>query len=94
MTGGINTQAIEQLSRRFDLVEEKLEVMNGDRIKSVGRSAVRKNDLAAITELSELRHSRKASVDPPSKEDFDLLVDEVTAIRQAIEVIANAVRVD
>lgn len=87
-------QIFEPLSRKFDLIEEKAEVLNGDRPRAQGGASVTKSDMDPITKLATVTMADKAAGDPPTKAEFDLLVDEVRAIRQALEVIGNAVRYD
>lgn len=75
------------LKKRFELVAEKVEVMNGDRQNAKEKTVVRYSMLSPLSDIGR-GTSRKAAGSTPTKAEFDLLVDDVRAIREALNAIA------
>ena len=75
------------LMKRFQLVAEKVEVMNGDRQNARAKAVIREEGLAPLRDIGR-GTARKAAGANPTKEEFDLLVDDVRAIREALNAIA------
>lgn len=81
---------LEPTLKKFSRIVEKVEVLNGDRQGARARTAMRRNDFGSLSDIGRQR-SNKADGSTPSKEEFDRLVDDVKAIRDALSAIADAI---
>lgn len=75
------------LMKRFSLVAEKVEVMNGDRQNAAGKTVVRYSNLSPLSDIGKGR-SKKAAGSAPTKAEFDALADDVREIREALLAIS------
>lgn len=84
---------LSPMLERFERLQERVAVLWGDVQQGRDKATVRRADLSSIDDINDTREAVKASGANPTKAEFDALVDEVAAIRQAIEAIAEKTRV-
>jgi hypothetical protein len=72
-------------------LEEKLAVMNGERPNRKEKASVRIEDLDGLLTILPKLKSAKAAADPPTKAEFDALVDDVAMLHTRLLAIAETV---
>lgn len=84
--------APEPQSGLAEIDRQKLEVLDGSRRPgTLHRAAVRRSDLAEIVKLKPAK-ARRAAGSVVTVAEFNALVDDVLAIRNALDVVAGKVK--
>jgi hypothetical protein len=76
-----------------DIAQEILDELDGSRSRtSKGRAAVRIEDLTGIVQLRQRMQAIAAAGSTPTKAEYDALVRDVSAVRQALAIVAEALQ--
>jgi hypothetical protein len=71
-------------------MHEKLETLDGSRSGRRDNAAVRFSDLDQLLQLAEVKTKKLTS--PPTEADFNSLLDDLTAISNAVRSVASDLR--
>ncbi len=85
-------RSISALRAELARMNEKLQILTGERgDQNKTKSAVRRTDISGVGNITMT--ATRAVGDPPTKAEFDALVDDVTAIYAVLNRIAGNLKV-
>jgi hypothetical protein len=79
---------LQQIANHFEVLREKVEVLNGDR---GGNPAIRRNQLTGLNQVSRAQQS-KPITSAPTAADYNALVQDISRIFEALEQVNNSLR--
>jgi len=82
---------LSPILKRLELIQEKVELLNGDKSATLEKSAIRRKSLDGLSRASNQR-SKKAAGSAPTKAEFDRLVTDVQSIIEALRAVLQAVQ--